>query len=577
MAEIPESTPKNGAKTLVCHLAILVLVAVLPRALAVLTAVAPARDSFRFIRAAQTFDSQPFLDAVRSINVHPLYPLGLLFTRKLFTAVTQIDGAYAWFYAGQLFSVVGYVAFLIASYAAGSLLWNRRIALWGCLGISIVPRQVFYAADVLSDSLHAALWMSAFAFMVFGWKRRSSSWLAMSGFLAALAYLTRVEAVLLPLTFIAGILTCQVVPSWRLPWLLWVRLAASFLIAEAALAVPYALTIGNLSPRSTAMVVVGAQVNPTPLITQVPEPPPVTEEQQVKETSPPASPAVTQSHEPEPLQTISVVDLVPREYTHREGYERAPLWLAVLQLGKEIGQETRGWLLALAVLALATRKRTQVSMPEGLFVLFAIAGCWAMLVLLRMRAGFIAGRYMTPVLPLLSMYAMTGVESAWHLLKNMRRLPWERSLADSGLTRLRIGFLTAVVLLAAGILCVPGWFKPLHRYRFGHMLASAWLRNHTEPTDVIFDTAGASSFFADRHCWTPDGPVEAHLLPRYAVIDPTTVYRDDYSMYNAVRLVNERGKLVATFPRRQGSSEIGIFVFDMGEQQVTRLPQGQVR
>lgn len=573
---------KHGQlRNVLIDLLIIAVVAAIPRLAAVAWTVAPARDAFRFIDAAQLLQQQPFLDAVRQINVHPLYPLTLIGAHHVWTSVTGSDDAYAWLYAGQLWSVVSYIGFLFASYAAGSQLWGRRLALLGCLAISLTPRQVSYSADLLSDSFHAAMWMTAFAFVVCAWRRQSGLVMALGAFFAAAAYWTRVEAVLLPLTVGATAVTAQLLPAWRLPWRQWAKLLACFSLCYLPLAGAYSWTIGRISARSTAMVMLGVQVNPAPMITELPaDGDPDGEPGSANASSPPLSPdPVPQAATPASLaeEALEDVDLVPHEYTHMVGYERAPWWLATFLLFKEIGQETRGWLLAFVALALVCRCRTKTAMPGGLFVFFAVCGCAAMLIVLRMRAGYIAGRYMTPILPLLSIYAMTGIEAAVELLRRPPSFPWEATLSEAALSRLRQAFVVVTVWVVGLILCVPGWLKPLHRHRYGHMQAARWLREHTRPGDMVFDPSRASAFFAGRPQWLPNVSVPARLPFKFAVIDPSLVYRSEPLMHQAIRAANDQGRVVAQFPRKKEGTEVGVYVLRLDQEAVSQKEPDTLR
>ena len=153
------------------NLCLISAVALAPRLLMLSTAVAPARDSFRYLAAARALQDLPFTEAVPALDVHPLYPMTLLAAKQLLTFLTGMDGPYAWLRAGQLWSLACYLAFLGCAYVAGVGLWSPRTACLGCMALAIVPRQVCYSVDVLSDSLHAALWMACFACLVWTWRR----------------------------------------------------------------------------------------------------------------------------------------------------------------------------------------------------------------------------------------------------------------------------------------------------------------------------------------------------------------------------------------------------------------------
>ncbi len=55
----------------------------------------------------------------------------------------------------------------------------------------------------------------------------------------------------------------------------------------------------------------------------------------------------------------------------------------------------------------------------------------------------------------------------------------------------------------------------------------------------------------------------APVHARYAIVDPKLVYRVEDHVHAAIKHVNEVGVVVAKFPVRQGSKEVGVYLFEL--------------
>jgi hypothetical protein len=549
---------RTQLRTIVTSLAVLWLVVLAPRIFVAARAVAPARDAFRYLAAAQAFERLPWPEAVRAMDVHPLYPLTLLWIRELATWATSWEGPFLWIYAGQCWSICCSLVFLSLAYLAGVGIWNHRIALLGALAISVAPRQVNYAADVLSDSFFAALWMASFAAGVWAWRSGRAMLAVVAGVFAGLAYLTRIEAVLLPMTFAAAWLAGAIVPRWRLSWRRCLLMGSGFAAASAPTLLGYIALTGRISPRQSANAIIGGPTRPEPVVTLDRPLVRFAGKDVTRFRATPTRPEANDSATPE-----SNVRLVDRQFRGMEGYEKPTIGQALIRLFLEVSQETRGWLLALAAVALVDRRRTRCHWPTGLLPVFAILGCGAMLLLLHIKAGFVAGRYMTPVLPLFAMFAMCGAESLVARAAGLRDTIKTTSCHRMSNSQLRVAGTIGAIVITAMILCVPSCFAPLHRHRWGHMQAAQWLRENSRRDDLIFDPNYFSAFFADRTVWLPVGEPPAVLPVRYAVVDVAMIYRTDNTTHQTIAKVNDEGRLVAQFRRQPRDAEVSVYVFEI--------------
>jgi len=531
---------------------LLVVIVVLPRLCAAAFVITPARDMVRYVEAAELLRTTPLGDAVRSMDCHPLYPAALLAVRTVLSQTLGLSGPTSWVAAGESLGVGCYVMFILTAFAVGTRLWDRTVAFWGCAIAAVLPRQISYTVDVLTDSLHAWLWMTCVWFLTSVDRPKPTLSLAFAGLVAGFAYWTRSEAILLPAMALLGGLIIQILPAWRLPRRQAVAGAAAFAICWAIPVAAYVSTIGRLSPRNTVAAFTGAS--------GVVEPgggAPTTRHTGAE------TPARTEASIVSNVQaalSVAPPQLTPRPYVGDEAYEFRPLSLAIVAFGYEVAQETRVWMLPFAAWGLflsgsTLRKRSSV------FLTFAWLGYTAMLTLLQVKCGYIAGRYLMPLMPMLGISTAIGIRAFIERAATMSK-QFGGSIS-AGLTprRARQGALLAVVLAALGT-SAPAWFRSNHRFRQTYLDAAEWLKTHTQPGEAVFDPVCLVSFYADRPNWKPIE--QPKTIPvRYGVIDLERVYRTDGLSHLVIRSFGQLGRPVAEFRQRKSNRQGVVYIYEL--------------
>ena len=146
------------------------------------------------------------LAAIRSYDQHPLYPGLILLLRQLIGRFWS-DGAAGWILAGRLAGLAGYLGAVFATYGLAARAYEGRIAVIAAALVAVLPDASHLAADVLTDTPHAALYLASLAALVTGLSaERGTRWLLGSAALSALAFLTRPEggaALLIGVVFVA--------------------------------------------------------------------------------------------------------------------------------------------------------------------------------------------------------------------------------------------------------------------------------------------------------------------------------------------------------------------------------------
>jgi hypothetical protein len=534
---------------------LLTAVVLVPRLSASMFLVTPARDMVRYVEAAEALRTLPLKDAVRSMDCHPLYPAALLGAKTAITAAFGVGGPDAWVLAGETVGIGCFLLFLLTAYALGARQWGATIAFWGCAIVALLPRQVSYTVDVLTDSLHAWMWMSCLYWL--SDLQRPAPWrrYALAGLFAGFAYWTRSEALLLPIMACLGGMVIQCIPSLRIPWRSAGLCAAAFGICWGATAGSYVGIIGRLSPRNSASALTG-QKTVAETVIQAPVELAVVGNNVVPPAAKPATVAAPIAETP--IEPIKIAD---RPYVGDEAYEIRPFGKAAVALLWEIGQETRVWMLPLVLWGLLGFLKPAAWNPMAVFMTIAWVGYAAILILLQMKCGYIAGRYLMPLMPSLGMLAAIGIAAC---LRTIDRLaPHVQRLAKEPSLRPRRGRLVAtlaIVLVALGT-SVPAWFRSNHRHRQTYVDAAEWIKEHTAPGETVFDPIQLVSFYADRPNWRPSHPDQA-IPVRYAVVDLERVYRTDLNSHGVIKRFIEFGRPVEKFVTKKSNREGVVYILE---------------
>ncbi len=187
---------------------------------------------------------------------HPLFPAAILAVQRCLVWFGCADRPLTWQLAGQGVSFVSGSLLVVAcgALAAGLLarldpVRDRDTARRWVLGLAaVLPLGVWLSADVMSDPLHALLYVGSLLML----RRRPTSLSALlAGLLAGLAFLVRPEAVAIPL----AVAVAAAAEWWRRVDRHAPARACVVLVGFALVAAPYAIAIGKLSPKQDKQTV----------------------------------------------------------------------------------------------------------------------------------------------------------------------------------------------------------------------------------------------------------------------------------------------------------------------------------
>jgi hypothetical protein len=205
------------------------------------------RDSIGFIRFAWQLEHRPLADTLRGNPQHPLYPFAIWATSQGIRPWMSDDLPRAMERSCLAVNVVVSVLVVVAMFYLGRELFNTAVGFGGALLFQLLPASGRLLGDGLSEPLFYLFSTLCLLAATRGLRLAARggpalSLLALSGTLAALAYLTRPEG--LVLAAIIVFLALLYARSWRSPV---VVLAAVLVVAG-----PYMATIRGLTVKPSA-------------------------------------------------------------------------------------------------------------------------------------------------------------------------------------------------------------------------------------------------------------------------------------------------------------------------------------
>jgi len=175
-------------------------------------------DGLRYVEQARKFDQGAWTDAVRKAVDHPLYPLAIVATRRVFGLAATPDGRQL---AAQIASAISGVLLVIPLYLVARELFGKGAAWLGVLLVFLVPLPAHVFADTLSESTLLLFWTwGVWASLRFLRAGELRMLLASLGF-GGLAYLSRPEGLLLPPALIATLILSTIIGPARLSARRW--------------------------------------------------------------------------------------------------------------------------------------------------------------------------------------------------------------------------------------------------------------------------------------------------------------------------------------------------------------------
>jgi hypothetical protein len=489
---------------------------IISRALVIIHSTSPPPDAVALLDLSFRLAEKPCLEALRSSSLQPGYPL-LLYASHAAGRLAGWDSPQATLVISQAATALCGLAMTLVGYAILLRLTSRRVAWAAIMAFVFLPRTAWYTSDILSDALHAALWLAAVLLILEGFSRKRAGWFLLAGSAAGMAYAVRVAALGLPVAVLAAMALLGLKESWRLEWP-----ARRRRLACAAFLSPFLLVLGGF-------LALYGKLSPEPVL-----------EGLLKVSS--SSPAA-----PEP--GLLLMGWSPGGKLTRVA---ASIW-EFLRFGAQEVQYIHLLSLPLGLFPFLAR-RLRIA-PQGVFFASAFLLSSAAIVVLPYKLGYIDGRYYLPLLPLALGFGFHGLEELGEWLVRKR---WTKRSGAGNLFVL--GFLVASVGFSLPSLLG----RSLHQNRWGTLQAGRWLAGELETGDTLHDPYFFPSYLAGlRHAVrrevVPRNPTGAH----YVIAEDGDIAASRFQPLRAA-IASGTAVEVKAFPRRAGDSRMGVRLYRIG-------------
>ncbi len=413
----------------------------------------PAQDGLKFLRVAREFQSQPWLDVVRSSDQHPLYALAIALVEPPLSLVCGGHGPLAWRLAAQGVSALASVLLLWPLHGLTRRMFGERAANLAVFCFALLPFPNVIGHETLADALALACTVGALACGEAVLRSRSWGAAVGCGVCAGLGFWTRPEVALVPpMVALAGVI------RWR-PWADEWALAGRLMVMAGVVLVfvgGYAVIKGEVSEKLSLRWSTALGLNNHPPKKLAPQFPKGLNDPRFDFTPKEEADASTLRHD-----LMAAAKQLVREWAEGVTYVLVPVFLIGLVWGRSPTGERDG---------------------KRLILLYAVAFT-AIALRHAYTLGYLSGRHALSLIVVTVPVAASGM-LIWSdgFVRRWQVAPvWSRRLGYAGLLSLAV----------AGI-AAQG--KAGHPSRWGHLAAGTWLRDHSAPDARVLDTRGWASF-----------------------------------------------------------------------------------
>jgi hypothetical protein len=452
----------------------LVAVAVLLKVIVLLQHPILARDGIHHIKLAHELSSRSWTTVLQEQPFHPGYGFTLLVTSIIFDAISPGPLTPSeWQWCAHISSSLAGILLVLPLYGLARCFYSVRTAWLGCLCFLILPTVVQVTTDALTESWYLLFTLSALWALVHGVRSQRSSWFVLAGLFAGTGYLVRVEAIIIPATFVVFVLV------WRSKLESWLPTGSSLRNLAILLAcfflppLPYMMAIGKISNRPAVQTMAQAE----------------TTGNHQGSILLPRDLRLGGSLALPPLADVSNALLASQRLQDGVNGLRITSIQVLDALEVVVQAHMRAgnyflWPLAALGLWLQLRYRRMDTGIALLLILLTLHSI--MLGRLALTSGYTSERHTLLAVALSSFAAAVGMIAMHNWVK--RVMPW---LWDHRRVHTTIGLLLLLVL------CVPSAIRPLHHSQESHRQAGLWLRKQMKyHRDQLVDPYGWATFYA---------------------------------------------------------------------------------
>lgn len=491
-----------------------------------------ARDSIGYIRIAWRLEHQELNEVLRASHQHPLFPAAILAMSHLVRPWLPDDLPLAMQVSSQLVSALASVLLIFPLYLLGRQLFDRSIAFAAVLLTECLPNSGRVLGDGLSEGLFLLLSISSLFAVAVGFRRRSPAAFMAAGLAGGAAYLARPEGGLLVAAAGLVLIATTFVRPWRMPMRRLLACGLGLSAAALLVAAPYMITIGGLTVKPSANILLQESVlHDSGLIGTTGEP------------------------EARGISATAALFAVWMEPTDLNRY-RFGLW--AITRAMVVGSFYIGWLCA--VLGL-WHYRQLFRQPLPWVMLLIVAALSLLLFKIATTLGYLSDRHTLLAVVIGSLWSAAGLEVIGAAIANMiQRL----SIASvSSRWAQQRTWPVALLLLLVG-LPLERTLATIHYERVGFREAGCWLAHHIEPGDYVDDAYCWSHYFAGRVFAEGRTDLPRHEPPvHYVVLECSGNKHFRLQVRTEPDVLAAGGKLVAHWPVPRGPKTAEIRVYEV--------------
>jgi len=439
------------------HIAILMAIALVIGVYLIATTVLISKDGVYYIERAQKFSSDP----IGIIKAHPPgYPFLILAAYKCAASFTDDSSVFTWIYSAQSVTLLCRLLALIPLYFMGKLLVGGKNSFLAILILIFLPSSAKFVCDAVREWPYLLFLATGFFFLL--WGARKGKWWVFGfvGLSSGLGYLIRHESAQLVLYGLLWVATSVLRPKlWDVSRWKSLFALALLLIGFAIPVAPYMKCTGKIIPPKLNHIMKSFSFNALPDKTDMP-----------------------------------IVNMVNSNYNTAEIVPGKVL-KALSEIFNTIGENLMWFFLPALMIGLYYHFRGNAKREERFLITSFITMNVVMMILRYCYIQLaVSRRWCLPLVAFTVFYIPVGLQIIGNWLNNKRSGPKQKTdIAE----KKRLCWFVILFLIGIGI-CTPKLLRPVRIEKQGYRDAAMWLKENTEPEDIVAVHDRRLYFYAER-------------------------------------------------------------------------------
>jgi Dolichyl-phosphate-mannose-protein mannosyltransferase len=473
-------------------------------------------DGMRYINQAKIIDQGAWERGLfRSVD-HPVYPLAIVAAHRFLGGLGPDD----WQKAAQLAAVIAGVLAVIPIYLVAVELIGAANAWLACLLIYMIPINGHVMADAMSESAFLLFWCFGLWSTLKFLRTARLSWLSPIIVFSLLAYLTRPEGLVVPVSLMATLVLLKMRPSlefpkWSRRWALALLVLGPILTAS-----PFVLLKGGISTKPSLNRILSFA---------------------------PRAPAMAVERE-RPLEP--------------EQSRLKTLLIATKAMVRAVAGATTLPMMLLAPLGIAVNRTSTADRRTWLLIGTMLGLSALAMIRLHETCGYCTPRHAMMVGWILIAAGAAGLDPsvrplgriAARVMGNPAPFPRMEAVIKIGL----VGSCMAV--------WGPSTLAPLDRAFVGYRQAGEWLAALAGPDEGIIDLKGFSLYYAEKTGYTFASLDEGNRDRKVRWIVTHDAHLNGPWYYcKILRSLVQKRRPIRTFPEKPSRGVSRVYVFDLSQ------------